>query len=229
MIVTCPSCKRKYRIDDNLIKAPYQKMRCALCGHIFVFENEAAKAPEPEKPYFSPAERQEELFGQREKKQRWGGPLLFFILVAVFLGLAVAGYYYWVNYLGAGDKWLSIKKMEGQETVVKDGKVFFVKGAIANGSTKARKYVIVKARLFDNRGAVIGEHFGLAGLALTREEVESMRRAEIENRVSEFRKSSVTAFVLPKKKDLPFVVVFPDSYAGKPKEFTVEIVESPLL
>jgi predicted Zn finger-like uncharacterized protein len=228
MIVTCPSCKRKYRIDDNLIKAPYQKMRCALCGHIFVFENEAAKAPEAE-PYFSPPERQEEIFGQQEKRQRWGGPVLFFVLVIVFLACAVGGYYYWVNYLGAADKWLSINKIEGQETAVKDGKVFFVKGAIVNGSTKARKYVIVKAKLFDNQGAVMGEHFGLAGLALSREEIASMRRAEIENRVSEFRKSNVMAFVLQKKKELPFVVVFPDSYAGKPKEFTVEIVESPLL
>jgi predicted Zn finger-like uncharacterized protein len=228
MIVTCPSCKRKYRIDDNLIKAPYQKMRCALCSHVFVFENEAAKAPQAE-PYFSAPERQEEIFGEQEKKQRWGGPGLFFILVIVFLGCAVGGYYYWVNYVGAADKWLSIQRMEGQETNVKDGKVFLVKGAVVNGSTKARKYVIVKARLFDDRGAVIGEHFGLAGLALTREEVESMRRAEIENRVSEFRKSGVTAFVLQKKKALPFIVVFPDSYAGKPKEFTVEIVESPFL
>ncbi len=155
--------------------------------------------------------------------------LILLILVIVLLGCAVGAYYYWVNYLGAADKWLSIKKIEGQETIVKDGKVFFVKGAIINGSTKARKYVIVKARLFDNRGAVIGEHFGLAGLALSREDIESMRRAEIENRVSEFRKSSVVAFVVQKKKELPFVVVFPDSYAGKPKEFTVEIVESPPL
>jgi predicted Zn finger-like uncharacterized protein len=229
MIVTCPTCKRKYRIDDTVIKAPYQKMRCASCNNIFVFENEAVKAPEPETPYFSPHERQEEIFGKRAKKQRSIGPIIFVILVVVLLGLSVGSYYYWVNYYGAGDRWLSIQKMEGQETVVKDGKVFFVRGTIVNGSTKARKYVIVKAKLFDDRGAVIGEHFGLAGLGLSREQIESMRRAEIENRVAEFRKSNVAAFVLQKKKDLPFVVVFPDSYAGKPKEFTVEIVESPSL
>ncbi len=224
MIVTCPSCKRKFRLDDNLIRAPYQKLRCSLCSHIFVYESDVSRRPEPEEDFFQAA--QEETF-ERPKKRK---PIALFIVAAiVIIGLGAAASFYWLNYLGAGDRWLKIRKVEGQETIVRDGRIFFVQGTIANGSTKARKYVIVKAKLFDTQGGVIGEHFGLAGLGLSRQEAEQMRRADIEGKISEFRKSNVTAFVLQRNGELPFVIVFPDSYSGKPKDFTVEIIESPLL
>ena len=91
-----------------------------------------------------------------------------------------------------------IRNTEGQETVIKDGKIFLVKGLIANGSTKPRKYVILKAKLFDEHGTVIGEHFALAGLPLSVEEVREMRGAEIEKKVADFRLSNLSAFVLRK-------------------------------
>ncbi len=98
-----------------------------------------------------------------------------------------------------------------------------------NGSTKPRKYVILKARLFDEHGTVIGEHLALAGLPLSVDEVREMRSGEIEKKVADFRLSDVAAFVLHKGGQLPFSIVFPDTYTGTPKEFTVEVIESPLL
>jgi hypothetical protein len=88
--------------------------------------------------------------------------------------------------------------------------------------------VILKAKLFDEHGTVIGEHFALAGLPLSVEEAREMHGVEIEKKVADFRLSNLPAFVLRKGGELPFSIVFPGTYTGTPKQFTVEVVESPL-
>jgi hypothetical protein len=56
-----------------------------------------------------------------------------------------------------------------------------------------------------------------------------MRGGEIEKKVADFRLSNLSAFVLRKGGELPFSIVFPNTYTGTPKQFTVEVIESPLL
>ena len=222
MVITCPACKRKYRIDERRLKPPYQKMRCSLCGHVFTYEQ---PVPEDEVlPGMTPPRKARPAAGKKRK----AGPL-FAGIAALLVILAGLAYLYWANYMGASDKWLSLRNVEGQETVIADGKVFLIKGVIYNGSTKTRKYAILKARLFDEGGKVIGERFALAGLALTPDEVRNMSAPEIDKKVADFRLSSLSAFVLYKSKAIPFSVVFPGTYTSKPKEFTVEIMEAPLL
>ncbi len=225
MIITCPSCNRKYRLEDRLVKARFQRVRCSLCGHVFVYEHRASQEDrkDPE-PHTSRVEHNEITV---RKKRRLGLITSVFAVALLFIAAASA-YLYWVNFIGAADKWLSIRNTEGQETVIRDGKIFLVKGLIANGSTKPRKYVILKAKLFDEHGTVIGEHFALAGLPLSVDEVREMGGGEIEKKVADFRLSNVSAFVLRKGGELPFSIVFPDIYTGRPKEFTVEVIESPL-
>lgn len=225
MTITCPSCTRRYRLEDFLIKAPYQKMRCSLCGHVFVYEQRAGQEVPEEAPPVTDRAAWEESDVQKKPRM---GLAIFAIVLAGLILFATAAYFYWVNYPGAADKWLSIRKMEGQETTIKDGKIFLVRGLIANKSTKPRKYVILKAKLFDERGAVMTEHFALAGLPLSHEEVEQMKGVEIDRKVADFRLSNLANFVLPKDKEMPFAVVFPDTYSGNPKQFSVEIIEAPL-
>ena len=226
MIITCPSCNRKYRLEESLVKARFQKMRCSLCGHLFVHERAAAKEDlkEPE-TLAGLAERE----AAPVRKRRRVGLVALVIVIALLFIAAASAYFYWTNYAGAADKWLSIRNMEGQEIVIKDGKIFLVSGQIANGSTKPRKYVILKAKLFDGQGAIMGEHFALAGLPLSVKEVREMGGKEIEKKAADFRMSDVAAFVLRRGGEMPFSIVFPGNYTGTPKEFTVEVMESPLL
>lgn len=226
MIIQCPSCKRKYRVEEGAVKTPYQRMRCSRCGHVFVYERtapvrDAGKAEASQ----APAEPQEET-GREGGRRRLALGVIF---AAVLGALALAAYLYWVNYLGAADRWLSIRKVVGQEVPIRDGRVFFVRGVVVNGSTKPRKYVILKARLFDEQGTVLDERFALAGLPLSLEEVQQMQKADLEKKVADFRLSSLSTFILQRGKELPFSIIFLDSSTGKVKEFTTEIVESPLL
>ena len=229
MIITCPECRRKYRLEDSQVKAPYQKMRCSGCGHIFVYEGgrpleteeKVFTAPLPEGPSASPVKS---TFRRNRK-----GLTALAVSILLVLAIVACGWYAWMNYMGAGNRWLKLQNIEGQETPIRDGKVFLIRGTVANGSTKPRKYVILKAKLFDQQGAIIGEHLALAGLPLTSDDVRQMDKSDIEKKIADFRKANLTAFVLPPNKEMPFSILFPDNYSGKPKEFSVEIVESPFL
>jgi len=233
MQITCPSCKRKYRLQDDLVRSPYQKMRCSRCGHVFVYgqdeERPESKTSERSeigasgRPLLSPPGLVEKA-GEKKNSKRVMVLLLAGLILVI---LAACGYYYWVNYLGAENRRLSIQKMEGQETLVRDGRVFLIKGTVMNGSTKPRKYIILKARLFDDKQVSMGERFALAGLQLSSQEIQQMGKPEIEAKITDFRKSNISSFVLPSRKEMPFSIVFADPYYGRPKEFSVEIVEAP--
>jgi predicted Zn finger-like uncharacterized protein len=225
MIITCPSCSRKYRLEDRLIKARFQKVRCSHCGHIFVYEHGTAQEDLEDQETLTNRDEHAEI---TVRKKRHLGLIISIVAIALLFIAAASAYFYWINTIGAADKWLRIRNTEGQETVTKDGKIFLIKGLIANGSTKPRKYVILKAKLFDEHGTVIGEHFALAGLPLSVEEAREMHGVEIEKKVADFRLSNLPAFVLRKGGELPFSIVFPGTYTGTPKQFTVEVVESPL-
>jgi predicted Zn finger-like uncharacterized protein len=223
MTVTCPSCKRKFALEGSLVRSPYQKMRCSRCGHVFVHGQDHAKREE--RPLLSPPGIAVRVVP--EKKRR--GMRLFLLVLLAIAILAACAYFFLTNYW-AGNSWLSIGKMEGQETVIKDGRGFLINGVVANHSTKARKYVILMGKLFDQQGAILAERPALAGLPLSADEVRQMSKSDIDRKVKEFREStSLSTFVLYANKDLPFSIMFSDPYSGKPKEFTVEIVESPLL
>ena len=98
-----------------------------------------------------------------------------------------------------------------------------------NGSTRPRKFVILKAKIFDEQGAVIGQHLAVAGFPLSAGDIAQMNKADIEARVKEAQKPDPAALALYPHKEVPFSIVFPGAYTGKPKEFTVEIVDSPFL
>ena len=229
MIITCPECKRKYRLEDSQVKAPYQKMRCSRCGHIFVYDGGRNLKTE-EKVFTGPLSAGPSAFAETpvQKKSRKGLTALV-VSILILLALAAGGWYAWTNHMGAGNRWLKLQNVEGQETVIRDGKIFLIRGTVANNSTKPRKYVILKAKLFDQQGTIIGEHLALAGLPLSSDEVRQMQKSGIEKKVADFRKASLSAFVLSPAKEMPFSIVFSDIYSGKLKEFSVEVIESPSL
>ena len=47
MIITCPSCKKKFNIDINLIPSDGRNLQCGSCEHIWFYKK---KNPTPETP-----------------------------------------------------------------------------------------------------------------------------------------------------------------------------------
>ena len=239
MIVTCPSCGRKFNLPDDAIKSPYQKLKCSRCSHIFMLTKEEQ---EPAKAEAGKSENVAALAvpvleaPEEERPHRRKGPILL-VIVLVLLAVMGGGFYYcWMNYadlfgipMGASDKRLSIRNLQGQEIVTKEGKVFFISGLVANDSTKPRKFLILRAKLFDKDGVVLSEKDVVAGLAFSKEAVAAMQKLDVEKKVNDFKLSSEENFQAGSKKQIPFSVVFFDEGFERAKEFTIEIIESPIL
>lgn len=56
MIVTCPSCEAKYRVDAAALAARGNKVKCAACAHSWVVEDEGLTLNEPVEPSFDMSE-----------------------------------------------------------------------------------------------------------------------------------------------------------------------------
>lgn len=50
MIVTCPSCETRYRVDPEAIAVRKGRVRCAACGHGWSVADEALTLEEPARP-----------------------------------------------------------------------------------------------------------------------------------------------------------------------------------
>ena len=50
MIVTCPECGKRYKLDASRLNAGRRRLRCAACGHIFAVEREGASVPPASRP-----------------------------------------------------------------------------------------------------------------------------------------------------------------------------------
>jgi predicted Zn finger-like uncharacterized protein len=233
MTITCPSCARKFSLADEALTSPFQKMKCSKCGHVFVFRKEegerSRQEPTEEVESFTPVKAPEpEVEAEGEPRKR-KGPIILVVVLVVLAGLGAGFWYYWNEYLGAGDRWLAIRNLEGQEIITKEDKVFFISGLVVNGSTKPRKYLILRARLYDKGGTVLAEKDIVAGLPLNKEGVGTMQKFDIEKKVNDFKLSARENFKVDSKAQLPFSVVFFDEGFEKAKEFTIEIIDSPLL
>jgi predicted Zn finger-like uncharacterized protein len=242
MIVTCPSCRRKFNLPDDAIKSPYQKLKCSRCSHIFMVtkeeqEPERAMKAEPAESRTTTRPAVPEPEGpEAEAPRRRKGPIILLIVLVLLAVMGGGFYYYWMNYtdlfgipMGASDKRLSIKNLQGQEIVTKEGKVFFISGIVANDSTKPRKFLILRAKLFDKDGVVLSEKDVLAGLSFSKEAVTAMQKLDVEKKVNDFKLSGEENFRAGSKKQIPFSAVFFDEGFERAKEFTIEIIESPIL
>ena len=217
MIVSCPSCNTKFSVNDTLLKSPFQKMKCSRCHHVFVHQQET-DLPEGTGP---------EEVAVRPKRR---GLTIFLVVLLLLVAAAAAGFYlYRMNYLGASDARLQIQKAEGQEIIMKDGRAFLITGSAQNGSTKARKFFLLRAKIFGRDGTPMGEKESLAGLVLTKEEVQGMQKQDVLRRLNEFRLSPIETFQVERDKEVPFSLIFTNGEFGKVKTFSVEIIDSPSL
>ena len=48
IIITCPECRRYYRLDGSVRRKPEARVRCANCGHVFLAVNAQEKKETPE-------------------------------------------------------------------------------------------------------------------------------------------------------------------------------------
>ena len=88
MIITCPECLTKFRLDDERIPEEGARTRCSRCQHVF----EVQKPPPPEESFYSQGETLAELgAGEEYKKTGWGWSFPWKWAIVVLLVVLAAG------------------------------------------------------------------------------------------------------------------------------------------
>jgi hypothetical protein len=167
----------------------------------------------------------------------------FFLLIMLLLLLATASIYYWstttegsipafeyvyekIYTLTHGKKGqeLFILNLRGNEYALEGGTVYAVQGKVANRSQETKKFVKLKASLFDKAGKEVATTIGYCGVTITNE--------EIKNSTYEALKSSFgfigagQARPVPAQQNLPFTIIFFSPPVGTSDYVKVDIVES---
>lgn len=185
MIVTCPSCEAKYRVEQSALDARRGRVKCASCAHVWTVEDgagpaarapESAPAPEPvpapamqDKPHAAIRARA----ATRAKRNRaavegagWAGvaACLVAVLGAAFV-FRVDVVDAWPRAAGAyaamgvdvDPVGLAVEELQA-ELIEEDGApVLVVEGVVRNVARAARETAPLTAIVRDASGAVLAE------------------------------------------------------------------------
>lgn len=179
MIVTCPSCEAKYRVEETALAARRGRVKCASCHFVWTVEGaapalEPAPAPEPapslqDKPHAAIRARA----ASRARRTRvavegagWAGvaACLMVVLGAAFLFRVdvveawprSAGAYAAVG-LDVDPVGLAVEELQA-ELIEEDGApVLVVEGLVRNTARDGRAAPPLTAQVLDAAGAVLAE------------------------------------------------------------------------
>jgi predicted Zn finger-like uncharacterized protein len=236
MIVTCESCKTKFRPDPSRLKGERSKVRCSRCSHVFTVqrpqEEVLLKVDLPEQelnfdedfvqtpPITGPAS----LYLNRSKRglnRRLIG-VLGLILV---LGIGILLLNRFSHLLSASkpqaDKQQASMSTEIRPTVtildstqayflenVNAGQIFVIEGEVANESPVPVSFILLEGKLYgaDNRVAQSQRCF--CGNVLKREELTQLSITEIQNSMMNREGRELSNVHLLPGKRVPFMLVF---------------------
>lgn len=235
MIVTCESCKTKFRLDPSRLKKEESKVRCSRCGHVFNvqrpqeevllkvdvpqekldFEDDFLATPPPRDPtslYFS------------KKKSRTGR----FIWPALSALVVLAGLFW----LGGGfSGLLSSSKTENNQfgatgaveqpkVTIPDttqayflenthlGQIFVIEGEVENESPKPVSFIMIEGRLYGSDNRVVQSQRCFSGNVLKREELMRLNITEIQNKMMNREGQNLSNVHIVSAKRVPFMLVF---------------------
>jgi predicted Zn finger-like uncharacterized protein len=125
-----------------------------------------------------------------------------------------------------GNRRLSFKDSNGSFVDSdKAGKLFVVKGFVANRYPDKRSFIRIRSNLLDSKGTVVKSKTVYAGNPISDKELLSLPIEEIDKRVRDkFGKNKMNINVLP-NSFIPFMVIF-GNLPEDLSEFTVEAVSS---
>jgi predicted Zn finger-like uncharacterized protein len=263
MIVECPSCHARFRLDESLFQGSKGiRIRCRKCGEgIAVLNPESAASLPEEEPIVSTPEATAvtdsfppqvpspipptgKMTDEEETPQQ---PLDEFapappfhkrpaVIAVAFLVLLIAGGVGYFGFTASGQealerlvynvrsKWLGgaaagplydIQKVTG-EYEINDvaGKLFVIKGQVANVGRTRTSGIRVHAALLDGKRQPMAERTCYAGNILTGETLRTATREKIEEALSNRFGDRLVNMDVPPGKSLPFMVVFFDPPGG---------------
>ncbi|HOJ52488.1 MAG TPA: zinc-ribbon domain-containing protein [Syntrophales bacterium] len=219
MIIPCPACKTKYRLDEEQIPAEGAWLRCTRCQHLFFYQSERETWEE-----IFPESELAEKTPPRKKRLPWVWILSPILVIIVIIGL------FFAFYLPGGSVFLpftqssvpeearpelkaatQIKITDLRQSFVENtllGKIRVVQGAAVNTSAKFMTRIKVKAELYDVLGVRIMESYAYCGNILTDQELSTATEEDIVKRLSLPLGTEVSTEKVPPQGTVPFMIVF---------------------
>lgn len=220
MIISCPACQTKYRLDERQINEDGAWLRCSRCRHVFFYTTTSQESESKED--IDLGEKEEIPIPQKTPRRRWIlAPLL---IVIVLIGLYFALYFPsekpLLTLFGFGTSpesgttaaaHFQIKVADLRQYFVENvslGRIRIVQGSIVNTSNKTMTRIKVKGELYDMLGVRVMEGFAYCGNILTEQELATATEAEITKRLLQPLGTEVSTEKVPPQGIVPFMIVF---------------------
>jgi predicted Zn finger-like uncharacterized protein len=233
MIIICPQCLTKFKLDEDRVPLGGAKARCSKCQHIFQVRQEPLGQP-ASSVEISPKEFPEEFEERSQRKGRAGSrfPTLTLLIVLLILtGMGYGSFVIWqkspdlrnlgINlpafkqYLGLRDEtegYISVEKLRGYYLEnAKSSKIFVIEGQAVNHWKESRSFIKVKGILLDAKGGKVGEKVAYCGNILSEKDLKELDPEAIEKSLSSQFGISFSNVNIPPDKFVPFMIAFADS------------------
>ena len=237
MIVTCESCKTRFRLDPRLIKGLSTKVRCSRCQHVFLVSREDDLAIdqvilEPElpdreiplgskPPQFIPSRIPDQPVANQKNNSR-----LLLILVSVVVVVLGAVLYWFFSSTSKAPSATGGSKKGSPPATAKAavsihasmqayflendhlGQIFVVEGEVRNDSPSSVSFILVEGKLYAIGGKIYQNQKAYCGNVMRREELSKLTVAELQNRMMNREGKDLANVHIASKAQVPFQVVF---------------------
>jgi len=230
MVITCESCRTRFRIDSDKLNKPRNKVRCSKCKNIFIVEQpdedglihieisdeESAFIPGTIPEQIIKATEQAKKIERRSlrKKILVAGAAAVLIVVIVVL------------VFGPGS-WLPVFTSKSPSTGppkpvvtitdsvqayylenVHSGQVLVIEGEVLNESSKPVSFVMIEGKLFNSKDTVAQIQRCYVGNSFTRKEITNLNLNEMQERMMNREGKNLKNVRIPPAGKAPFMLVF---------------------
>lgn len=250
MVVECPACHTRYRVDDTMVAGKDHLFQCSLNGCLFkpppplTKEESYPTQRENDFSFSAPEEQKEPPFilspAEWEKPTPFSLRPFFVLLAALVLSYGVFSLYLFIHpawtesflvrlpLVGKvfvadqlSPRKINLINLEGRYQQIKDNKrVFIISGRVVNTAPVAAHSIQVEGRIFNDNGGEVERKVIFCGNEVSTKVVENLSTQEI---------SILQKLVPPKHFGVPpaqttsFLIIFTDPPADV-KEFSCRVV-----
>jgi predicted Zn finger-like uncharacterized protein len=230
MIVQCEQCKKKFKLNPDLINRSVVKVRCSSCRHVF-------NVSRPEKlDVMEAALVSQEVKSPPPSRRKTSSKLLFLFLIPLLLiagSIALWLYVPWPFKPKPVEKSTGIEQLHLVETrgdFVENqeaGQLFVIQGRIRNESPKPLRWIHLRAKIYTSDGQTARQLDFYAGNILSNQQLQSMPLEKLLAYVQTEPATKDKAQEIGSRQEVSFTVPFGDlPELTQLSDYSVEILAS---
>lgn len=250
MIVTCDSCKTKFRLDPLRLKGPKSKVRCSQCGSVFTVDQlddevlihvdlpDEEEIEESEMAFASSYEAPETP-SREAGKRRWMRSLVLGLSVLI-LGVVLYWVVHRINFSPSGTGEKKSPQAEMPTLTILDttqayflenphagGQIFVVEGEVSNESGKLVSFILMEGKAYKTNNQIAQSQRCYAGNVMSKDELTRLSVNELQDRMMNREgKELMNVRVAPSRR-VPFMLVFHNlPELGALGDYSVEVISA---